>query len=243
MPLSLNLPVTPVHDIQVKKELRELVIATHGRSFWVLDDLTPLYELNDAMAKDSAVLFTPRTSYRMDGGSYEAPGMNEGVNAPNGVIVYYALNKPLSNELKLEFLTERGDSIITYSSAKDRNGKAIDMNDDFYEEHKKELDGDVLKNDSGMYRFVWDLQYPNAKKFIDDWFYNYEFRGPRALPGNYKVRMYDGDKLLAEKSFTLLLNPIVKSTQADLQAQFDLLNDISKKQDEVSTALKQEVSE
>ena len=242
MPLSLNLPVTPVHDIQVKKDLRELVIATHGRSFWVLDDLTPLYELNDALANEDAVLFTPRTSYRMDGYSYEAPGMDAGVNAPNGVIIYYALKQPLQNELKLEFLTERGDSIITYSSLKDRNGKAIDRNDDFYEEHKKELDGDALKNAEGMYRFIWDMQYGNAKKFSDEWIYNYQLRGPRALPGNYKVRMYDGDKLLAEKSFTILLNPNVKSTQADLQAQFDLLNDISKKQDEVSTALKQAAS-
>ena len=90
-----------------------------------------------------------------------------------------------------------------------------------------------------MYRFVWDLQYPNSKKFSDDWFYNGELGGPRALPANYKVRMYDGDKILAEKSFTVLLNPNVKSTGTDLQAQFDLMNEIGKKQDEVSTALKQ----
>ena len=98
---------------------------------------------------------------------------------------------------------------------------------------------DVLKNEPGTYRFVWDLSYGDAKRFSDDWIYNNQLSGARALPGNYKVRLYNGDTLLAERSFTIQLNPKVKSTQADLQAQFDLINQITQKQTEVSTALKQ----
>ena len=154
------------------------------------------------------------------------------------MIVYYRLNKPVPGELKIEFLTEKGDSIITYSSLKDKRGKAIDKNDDFYEEKKDKID-EVLKNEAGTYRFVWDLSYGDAKRFSDDWIYNGQLGGPRAMPGNYKVRLYNGDTMLAERSFTIQLNPKVKSTPDDLQAQFDLLNKITEKQNEVSTAMKQ----
>ncbi|MEP6512569.1 MAG: hypothetical protein ABJA79_01775 [Parafilimonas sp.] len=236
--LQMNLPVTPVHDIQIKKDMKEVVLATHGRAFWVLDDVSPLYEMSNEIGKSNAYLFTPRVSYRMDGGQYDAPDFQDGANAPNGVIVYYMLKKPVSKELKLEFLTAKGDSIITYSNLKDRNGKAIEKNEDFYEEKKDKIEG-VLKNEPGMYRFVWDMSYPEAKRFSDDWIYNYQLGAIRTLPGNYLVRLYNGDTLLMERSASVTLNPKVKTLQADLQAQTDLLNDITKKQIEISTAIKQ----
>jgi photosystem II stability/assembly factor-like uncharacterized protein len=236
--LQQNLPVTPVHDIQIKKDMKEVVLATHGRAFWVLDDVSPLYELNTEVNTSNAHLFTPRVSYRMDGFQYDASDLQDGINAPNGVIIYYRLNKPVSKELKLEFLTDKGDSIITYSDLKDRRGKVVEKNEDFYEQKKDKIE-DVLKNEAGTYRFVWDLSYGDAKRFSDDWIYNGEFGGARALPGNYKVRLYNGDTLLAERSFSIELNPKVKSTSSDLQAQFDLMNQITKKQTEVSTAIKQ----
>ncbi len=233
-----NLPVTPVHDIQIKKDMKEVVLATHGRAFWILDDATLLYELHSDSNKINAQLFTPRTSYRMDGSQVNDPSLQDGVNAPNGVIVYYRLIKPVSKELKLEFLNDKGDSIITYSNLKDKRGKAVEKNDDFYEEKKDKID-EVLKNETGTYRFVWDLSYGDAKRFSDDWIYNSQLGGAKALPGNYKVRLYNGDTLLSERSFTIQLNPKVKSTQADLQAQFDLTNKITQKQTEISTAIKQ----
>jgi photosystem II stability/assembly factor-like uncharacterized protein len=233
-----NLPVTPVHDIQIKKDMKEVVLATHGRAFWIMDDVTPLYELRSDSNKVNTWLYTPRTSYRMDGGQIDDPNLQDGVNAPNGVIVYYRLTKPLSKELKLEFLTDKNDSIITYSSIKDIHGKAVEKKEDFYEGKQTKIT-DVLKNEQGIYRFVWDMGYGDAKRFSDDWIYNNLLSGAKALPGNYKVRLYNGDSLLAERLFTIQLNPKVKSTQADLQAQFDFINQITKKQTEVSTAIKQ----
>jgi len=174
----------------------------------------------------------------MEGGQIDDPNLQDGVNAANGVIMYYRLTKPVSKELKLEFLTDKGDSIITYSNLKDKRGKEVEKKEDFYEEKKDKIE-DVLKNEAGTYRFVWDMSYGDAKRFSDDWIYNGQFGGARALPGNYKVRLYNGDTLLAERSFTIQLNPKVKSIQSDLQAQFDFMNQITKKQTEVSTAIKQ----
>src|SRR4030095_9215952 len=94
--LQLNLPVTPVHDMQVKKDLKELIIATHGRGFWVLDDLTPLYQMNDSAAKSDYWLYPPNTAIRMDGKQLDPEEEKTilrqvGTNAPNGVIVDYYL--------------------------------------------------------------------------------------------------------------------------------------------------------
>lgn len=86
-PLQNNLPVTPIHDIAIQAREKDLVVATHGRSFWILDDLTPLYQLNDQLAKSDVILYQPRENYRTGGYTFDRPGIALGKNPPNGVVV------------------------------------------------------------------------------------------------------------------------------------------------------------
>jgi photosystem II stability/assembly factor-like uncharacterized protein len=240
--LQLNLPVTPVHDMQVKKDLQELVIATHGRGFWVLDDLSPLYQVSDTIGHSDAWLYQPRTAIRMDGKQVDPTseaGMKlmEGTNAPNGVIVnYYFKHKP-KGEIKLVFLSANGDSIIAFSNKNDKYGMPLKLKKEFFENTKQRPN--ILPADSGMNRFVWDMNYSDARHFDDDWPINGSLAGPKALPGNYFVQLMKGDTLLMKRNFTIVENPKIHTSQEDLKAQFDLMMQVNKKLNEITTAIVQ----
>lgn len=240
--LQMNLPVTPVHDMQVKKDANDLIIATHGRGFWVLDDLTPLYQISDSVARADYWLFTPNTAIRMDGNQLdiEEPSTinrQEGTNAPNGVIVDYYLKQKPKGEIKLAFYDAKGDSIIAFSNKYDRYGTKLNEKEDFYHNPKRKKD--ILSSDSGMHRFVWNMKYPPAKKIEDDYWSEESLNGPKALPGNYTVKLMKGDTLLMQRSFAIVLNPKVNTPASDLKAQFDLLMKLNQKQNELITTITQ----
>jgi len=240
--MQLNLPVTPVHDMQVKKDLKDLVIATHGRGFWVLDDLTPFYQISDSVSNADFWLYQPNTAIRMDGKQLdvekeETIKKQAGTNAPNGVIVDYYLKQKPKSEIKLVFYTSGGDSIIAFSNKFDKNGKPLKKNINFYEDLKHKED--VLPADSGMNRFVWNLVYPDAKHFEEEYWSAGSLAGPKALPGNYTVKLMKGDSLLMKRNFSIVLNPKVKTSQEDLKAQFDLMMAVNKKQNEIIKAILQ----
>jgi hypothetical protein len=225
------------------------VIATHGRGFWVLDDLTPLYQLsdglsaqNDSVAKSEYYLYQPNTAIRMDGKNLdpekeETVKKQSGTNAPNGVIVDYYLKKKPKGEIKLVFNAANGDSIIAFSNKLDKYGQPLKKKEDFYEDPKHK--DDILPADSGMNRFVWDMKYPDARHFADEYWSQESFKGPKALPGNYVVKLMKGDTLLMQRNFLIALNPKVKSSQEDLKAQYDLMMQINKKQDEINKTILQ----
>ncbi|HYV90427.1 MAG TPA: hypothetical protein VE978_01535, partial [Chitinophagales bacterium] len=240
--LQMNLPVTPVHDMQVKKDLKDLVIATHGRGFWVLDDLTPLYQMSDSVARADHWLFQPNTAIRMDGKQDdpekdETIARQEGTNAPNGVIVDYYLKRKPKGEIKLVFCSAKGDSIIAFSNKNDRYGEPLKLKEKFYQDPKHKEN--VLSGDSGMHRFVWDMKYPPARKIDDDYWSAGSLDGPKALPGNYSVKLMKGDTLLMQRNFSITLNPKVKTSQEDLKAQFDLLMQLNQKQNELIKTIMQ----
>ncbi len=234
--MQLNLPVTPVHDMQVKKDQKDLVIATHGRGFWVLDDLTPFYQINDSVSKADYWLYQPNAAIRIDGKQLdtekeETQKKQTGTNAPNGVIVDYSLKQKPKSELKLVFCSSAGDSIIAFSSKFDKYGKPIKKNVNLFEDPKHKED--ILPTDSGMNRFVWNLVYPDAKHFEEEYWSAGSLAGPKALPGNYIVKLLKGDSLLMKRNFSIVLNPKVKTSQEDLKAQFDLMISLNKKQNEI----------
>ncbi|HYV90659.1 MAG TPA: hypothetical protein VE978_02710 [Chitinophagales bacterium] len=235
--LQLNLPVSPVHDIAIQKRDKDMVIATHGRSFWILDDLTPLYQLNDQIRNSSSFLFKPRDAYKMQGGSFSSPDMQTGENAPNGVLVHYYLKNKPKKELKLQFSTAKGDTIITYSSVKDKKGEPIKISKDFYEDKKMKRPG-ILPVDSGMNTFVWDMRYPDATQ-VDgtNIMWAGSVVGPTAIPGNYAVKMFIGDSLIAQQTFAIVKDPRLTTTDADYAAQMDLLIKINKKLSETHKAI------
>jgi len=113
---QLNLPVVQIVDMVIKE--KDLVLATHGRSFWILDDLTPLHQITEEVAKADFFLFKPHDAYRIGGGLRRGMIWG-GKNPPNGVVVYYNLIKVPEEEVKLEFLESDGNVIHTFSSKED----------------------------------------------------------------------------------------------------------------------------
>ena len=229
----MNLPNTPVHDMQFHKRDHDLVIATHGRSFWILDDVSALYQLNSA-AKSNFFLYQPRTTVRWQGNSFYDASMQEGENTPHGTVMRYYLAQKPDTELTLRFFKSQGDTIITYSSLKDNKGEPIKISKEFYQDKKLKRKG-ILPHDKGMNVFVWDLRYPDAKEITEGNKARIDGNlvGPSAPPGNYIAKLFLKDSLLAEQKFQIVKDPRIEATDTDLQQQFDLLIRINKKLNEV----------
>ncbi|HEY3972657.1 MAG TPA: hypothetical protein VGM18_06610 [Candidatus Sulfotelmatobacter sp.] len=217
--LKLNLPTTPVHDLVIKGD--DLVVATHGRAFWILDDLSPLRQYSDDLAQKDAFLYAPRTAYRIQAGAggERHPSKLTGQNPPAGAMIYYFLKESpkADTEAKIEILDASGKVIRKYSSA-EYNTLEEPLEPDDKKPEKQ------LKPDAGLNRFVWDLRYEEAHHIPGYylWEYNGGSRGPVAVPGHYQVRLTVGSETQTA-GFDLKLDPRVQASQADLEAQFDLL--------------------
>jgi len=202
----------------------DLVVATQGRSFWILDDLTPLHQLSDKVATATIHLFKPRAAYRFGGGSFPIP--NVGQNPPNGVVVYYYLKSKPEGDIRLEFLDAKGDTIKTFSSKekKDEGGGGSFLAEFFG------ITGDPNKlvKEAGMNRFVWDMRYPDAVNTPGAVLWGGNLRGPVAVPGNYGVRLIVGNQTLTE-SFEIKADPRLKLPLAEYQKQFDFLINVRDK--------------
>jgi photosystem II stability/assembly factor-like uncharacterized protein len=235
--LNMNLPITPIRDLQVHQREKDLVVATHGMSFWILDDLTPLHEIKDNMdiANQKAYLFKPRPAYRMEGGSggRRGPALDQGKNAENGVLVNYYLSERPKDELKLQFLTMNNDTIISFSSTKDLKGEPFKQSKDFYEDPEATKPNSV-NNKAGFNRFVWNMRYADATEIEGEkapmWAGN--TTGPKVTPGTYRVRMILGDQLISEQIAEIKKDPRVDVSDADLKEQFNLALKIHRKLDE-----------
>jgi photosystem II stability/assembly factor-like uncharacterized protein len=233
-PLKLNLPTTPVHDLVIKDN--DLVVATHGRAFWILDDLSPLRQYSDEIAQKDMFLYTPATAYRIQAGAgaERRPSKRSGQNPPAGAVIYYYLkDAPKSDtEAKVEILDASGNVIRKYSGSEYNTLEEPPDPDD--KKPEKEL-----KPEAGLNRFAWDLRYEEAHHIPGYylWEYGSGARGPVAVPGHYQVRLTVGSKSQTA-DFDLKLDPRVKVTQADLEAQFNLLlqtrNELSKVYDTVN---------
>ena len=212
--LQRNLPVVPIHDLVVKDN--DLVAATHGRAFWILDDLTPLQQLADSLARATRFVYTPRAAYRMGlGGGFGGGGggggpANAGRNPPGGAVVFFYLKSApdSATNVSLDFLDSR-DSLVRRFTPKPRAPST-----------------DSLKVRAGMNRFVWNLRYPDASRFQGMIYWAGGTAGPVAVPGSYKVRLTVGD-WSQTRLFAVRPDPRVKTTPEEYQRQFDLLMKIS----------------
>mgnify|MGYP001238527535 FL=1 len=216
-PFQLNLPITPITDLVVKEN--DLVVATQGRSFWILDDLTPLHQLSGRVAKSNSHLYKPRDTYRLPGGGgWGGPPPASGSNPPNGVMAFYYLKNELkdSDDFKLEFLEAGGKVIKTFSNKK-----------------VKKNPQPVADGKKGMNRFVWNMRYSDAKKVPGAVMWGGSHIGPKAVPGQYKIKMTLNGKTQAQ-DFAILKDPRINTTQSDFQDQFDLLMDIRNRTTEIN---------
>ena len=219
-PLNNNLPVTPIHDLQIQKREKDLCVATHGRAFWIMDNIEPLYQIMDdpSVADKKAYLFAPEASVRTGGGSF--PNAIEGQlgeNAPNGVIVNYYLKEKPKEEVLLKFIGERGDTIISYSSMKDKKGKALEINKDFYQRDKIERPG-TAGAEAGGNSFLWDMRYQDATDTEGSpaMMWSGSVIGPKVPPGKYTVEMVVGKEVVGKQSFEIKKDPRVEASVEDL---------------------------
>jgi photosystem II stability/assembly factor-like uncharacterized protein len=227
-PLQCNLPVTPVHDLAIQKREKDLVAATHGRAFWILDDLTPLYQMNDSIAAAQAYLFRPRETYRIGGFSFDRPGLALGKNPPGGVAVQYRLKNAPKDTVKLEFLDSTGTLIKSFiGKPTTKRAPAGGGGDD---------EQPSAPADSGMNRFEWDMRYPDATELPGAIMWSGSTSGPQAVPGTYQVRLSVGKKMWTQP-FEIRKDPRVAATDADLRKQFDFLMKVRDKVSEAHEAV------
>ena len=214
---QLNLPIVPVTDLAVKND--NLIAATQGRGIWIIDDLTPLHQLNEQVEKSGLFLYQPADSYRIDG-AQNPKAKNAGMNHPGGVAAYYYIkNMPedTSTLITLSFHEEDGQLIREFSTqAKEKENK--------------------LEFKEGANRFVWDMRYPKGKDFEGMVLWWAGLNGPKAKPGSYRIKLTMGSEEM-EQPFRIVKDPRSRSTEEDLQAQFTFMLEVNKKVSEAHQAI------
>ena len=197
---QLNLPIVPITDLAIKDY--DLIAATQGRSFWVLDDITLLHQWNESVAKKKYHLFQPRTTWCIE--SSKNQKKKTGENPDPGLLVkFYLQSKPDSNMVvRMEFLDQENTVIRSFYS-------------------NAEKDSIKLKIKRGMNTLSWDMRYPDAEKFDGMILWNDGLRGPLAPPGKYYIKMVvDKDSVM--QTFLLRKPGNFSASDADLKEQFDL---------------------
>ncbi len=222
--LRLNMPATSIRDIVIKDD--DLVIGTHGRSFWILDDITALRQLNAPLTNSPAILFKPQTAYRVrwDMNIVDTPLPQEepaGQNPPDGAIIDYYLNDT-EKAITMEIRDEKNNLIRKYSSLDGLDKIPSDNVPPYWIRPQQ-----ILSSKQGSHRFTWDMHYqplsdsayfPMAAIFMNT---GPKFTTPWVMPGVYIVKLtFDGKELT--QSFAVKMDPRVKTSFADLQKQHDL---------------------
>ncbi len=230
-PLQLNLPAVPITDLAVHKRDKDLIVATQGRSFWILDELSVLHQMSDEVTGSDHYLYKPETTYLFGGHNDIEPGQTLGENPEEGVVVYYNIKNPGDEEVQLQFLESDGDVIRTFSNKEDLEGKPVKKSEEFYEE-EGDVPSDVLKTQPGLNSFAWNMRYPGAADLDGrQILWSGSTRGPGAIPGSYEVRLIVDDETVMSRSFEITKDPRIETTQEDFQAQFDLHQTIVSKLD------------
>jgi photosystem II stability/assembly factor-like uncharacterized protein len=231
--LQTNLPTTSVRDLVIHGD--DLVIATHGRSFWILDDIAPLRQITAEIAPSTSWLFQPSTAFRV------RPGTDQGTpvpfdepradNPPDGAVLDYYLKDTQSTPVQLEIFDSAGALVRRYSSDDVLpKTKPEDMQFPVYWVH----DAEPISANAGMHRFVWDLHYAFPPEV------HLSFYGPKpplALPGKYTVKLTVNGQSQSQQ-FVLKMDPRVKTSQADLEKMFRAETRVAKNLADLSTAMK-----
>ena len=228
-PLQLNLPHTSMRDLAIHGD--DLIVATHGRSFWILDDITPLRQLGEQIAKSAAYLFAPQEAIRFrwnrNTDTPLPPEIPAGKNPPDGAIIDYYLAAETAQPVTLEILDANNHLVRRYSSTD--KPEPIEK---IAGEHPIPMHWvrptQILSGAAGMHRFVWDLHYPPPDAL------NHEYPisaivhetpkvplGAWAVPGLYSVKLTVNGKGLA-MPLVVKMDPRITTSPADMQKQFEM---------------------
>ena len=226
--LQLNLPHVPITDLQVHRQ--DLVVATQGRSFWILDDLTPLHQVNDQAASADVFLYKPRDAYRLQGRGFRGGRAPE--SRPNGAVVYYHLSEEPEEEIQLEILDAQDQVLRTFKSKTEDNEDKSSGNGEEEDEEKP------IPAKEGMNRFEWDLLNPKLDIIKGSVMSLGYTGGYPVVPGTYIARLTVGDDVQT-KSFEVSKDPrLTDITQDDLVKQDELTNQIRDKVTETHNAIR-----
>uniref|UniRef100_UPI003C6D3BCD WD40/YVTN/BNR-like repeat-containing protein n=1 Tax=Bizionia echini TaxID=649333 RepID=UPI003C6D3BCD len=212
-PFQLNLPIVPITDLTIKDN--NLIVATQGRSLWILDDLSLLHQLYTTKP-NTTKLFKPKPTYRMDGGG-RSGSKTSGTNHPSGVITYFNVeNITEKDSISLTYFDTKGDTVQVFSNTSDKY---------------------KLKVENGLNQFTWDMIYKGAEKLDGMILWWASLNGPKAVPGSYKVTLKVNDDSQTQ-NFEILPDPRSESTIADMQKQFDFITDVNKTMDDAHQSIK-----
>ena len=230
--IQLNLPIVPVTDLAFHKRDKDLVVATQGRAFYVLDNLTVLYDLASAQRAD-AFLFKPEDAYRQAGGGFPLPKTaTVGANPPNGAIInYYLKSKP--KEITLEFLDSSGKTIRKFTGKPPVEGEGAAQGGG----RRGGGEDPNLPTEIGLNQFVWNYRQPSATTIPGLILWGGSLAGARVVPGNYQVRFSVDGKTVGTESFSVKADPRLPATQDDFQKQYDLMSKITAKLSETHNAI------
>jgi photosystem II stability/assembly factor-like uncharacterized protein len=251
--LQLNLPIVPITDLIIHKGEKDLIAATQGRSFWILDDLPVLHQMADAANAGGAFLFKPEDTYRFQGGGFPLPPTATiGQNPPSGAVVYYYLEDKPAGQITLEFQDSSGHSIKKFTSRAPEppppapgagappstppEQPQAPSGEEVEEGAGARQGASRIPAEAGLNRFVWDLRYTDAARFPGLILWAGELRGPRAVPGHYQVKLTVGGKSFTQ-TFDVKKDPRLSTSQEDFVKQFDLLMKIRDKLTETHNAI------
>lgn len=223
--LQLNLPIVPINDLIIHDN--DLIAATAGRAFWILDDLAVLQQSENLQNENKAKIYQPKNTVRFDAQTPPEPIPGLGQNPMNGVILDYFLPKDLdSSKVVLQILDNQGNIIRTYDNQKDKN---------YVKYEGGPAEKPVIPTKKGINRFAWDMRKEGVAG-ISKVFVNGDYRGSLVAPNTFKVRLItEKDTSMAEA--IIIADPRLKATKADFEAQQTMLNHIESQVQDIHSSV------
>ena len=227
-PLQLNLPQSPIHDLVVKDD--DLVVATHGRSFWALDNLTPLRQLSAQSPSSDMLLYQPQTAVRLHYPEEIDKRQPAGDNPPMGAMIDYYFKSAPKDEVTLDIFDAQGKLVRHLSSKEKKENEQPPEWPDRVEAPK------TIPANEGMNRFAWDLRYNEPIQVPGAFYSGSAPRGALALPGDYQVKLTANGKTQTAP-LHLVIDPRTKDHEGELPKQFELSTRVNARISELHQAV------
>ncbi|MEP0133187.1 MAG: glycosyl hydrolase [Eudoraea sp.] len=214
---QLNLPIVPVTDLTIKDD--NLIVATQGRSLWIIDDLTVLHQLDTAKKNAATILYKPKAAYRTKGQAASKPSKTEGQNHPGGVVTHFYLNDwDKKDSISITYMSMSGDTLANFSTYSEKKDKKL-----------------KVKNKGNTH--VWDTRGKGAEKLDGMILWWANLAGAKAVPGSYKVYLNRNGTSISE-TFSVLADPRAEVSVDDMQKQYDFISDINSTVDNAHQSIK-----